>query len=155
MKRPSIYNAFGDKHSLYRAALEAFQARLNSGLGSLLEERDVKAALNHFFTRALDLYTSGEKPLGCFIFCTAPAEAISHPDVREDILEITTRTDKTLKTFFERAQKAGQFSLDTDPTVAAQVTQATLHSLALRSRAGQPRSTLNKMAQGAVGMICG
>ena len=38
--------------------------------------------------------------------------------------------------------------------IPAQLTQATLHSLALRSRAGQPRATLNKMARGAVEMIC-
>ena len=80
MKRPSIYNAFGDKQSLYRAALGDFQDRLNSGLGFLLVQQDTK--------------------------------------------------------------------------VAAQVTQATLHSLALRSRAGQSRPTLNRMAKGAVEMIC-
>ena len=155
MKRPSIYNAFGDKQSLYRAALDAFQERLNSGLGSLLEAGDVKFTLNQFFTRALDVYTSGETPLGCFIFCTAPAEAITHPDVRDDILAITTRTDKSLKGFFQSAQKTGRFPAETDPTAAAQLTQATLHSLALRARAGQPRATLNRMAKGAVDIICG
>jgi AcrR family transcriptional regulator len=154
MKRPSIYNAFGDKQSLYRAALGAFQDRLNSGLELLLEEQDVKVGLNRFFTRALDVYMMGETPLGCFIFCTAPAEAVAHPDVRDDILGITTRTDKALKTFFENAQHEGHFPTETDPRVAAQVTQATLHSLALRSRAGQSRSTLNRMAKGAVEMIC-
>jgi AcrR family transcriptional regulator len=154
MKRPSIYNAFGDKQSLYRAALDAFHERLNSGLGLLLVQQDAKVALNHFFTRALDVYMAGEPPLGCLIFCTAPAEAIIHPEVREDILEITTRTDKTLKIFFENARQAGHFSTETDAVIAAQFTQATLHSLALRSRAGQSRSTLNRMAKGAVEMIC-
>ena len=38
--------------------------------------------------------------------------------------------------------------------LAAQLTQATLHSLALRARAGQSRPSLNKMARGAVEMIC-
>ena len=79
MKRPSIYNAFGDKQSLYRAALGAFQDRLNSGPGLLLVQQDAK--------------------------------------------------------------------------VAAQLTQANLQSLALRSRAGQSRPTLNRMAKGAVEMI--
>jgi len=154
MKRPSIYNAFGDKQSLYRAALDAFQAQLNGGLKALAQESDLRKTLNLFFARALDVYMSGETPLGCFIFCTAPAEAIAHPDVRADILEITTNTDKVLKRFFESAQKTGQFPSTTDPMIAAQLTQATLHSLALRSRAGQPRTTLNKMAKGTVEMIC-
>jgi AcrR family transcriptional regulator len=154
IKRPSIYNAFGDKQSLYRAALRTFQCQLNGGMETLLQGGDLKTTLNQFFTRALDVYTSGETPLGCFIFCTAPAEAISHPDVRADIFAITTNTDKVLKGFFEGAQKTGQLPSGTDPMIAAQLTQATLHSLALRSRAGQPRTTLNKMARGAVEMIC-
>ena len=154
MKRPSIYNAFGDKESLYRAALAAFQDRLNVGLTMLAQESDLKIALSQFFTRALDVYTSGEAPLGCFIFCTAPAEAIAHPDVRADILAITTSTDKALKRFYDSAQAAGQLPQGTDPTVAAQLTQATLHSLALRARAGQLRTTLNKMARGVIEVIC-
>jgi len=154
MKRPSIYNAFGDKQTLYRAALEAFQAKLNVGLTGLRQESDLKSALGEFFTRALDVYTSGPTPLGCFIFCTAPAEAIAHPQVRADILEITNETDKALKCFFEGAQKAGQLPQGNDPMITAQLTQAILHSLALRSRAGQPRTTLDKMAKGAVDMIC-
>lgn len=153
MKRPSIYNAFGDKQALYRAALVAFQAQLNRGLETLAQESDPRAALHQFFTRALDVYMSGATPLGCLIFCTAPAEAIALPDVRTDILAITTHTDEVLKRFFETAQKAGQLSSGTDPMIAAQLTQATLHSLALRSRAGQPRSVLSMMAGGAVKMI--
>ena len=154
MKRPSIYNAFGDKESLYRAAIAAFQARLSAGLGSLQPENDLDKSLNQFFATALDVYTGGHTPLGCFIFCTAPAEAISHPEVRADILDITSGMDKALKRFFEDAQAAGNLPAQTDPLVAAQLTQATLHSLALRSRAGQSRSSLNRMARGAVEMIC-
>ncbi len=72
------------------------------------------------FRLYLDLFTAGETPLGCFIFCTAAAEAVAQ----------------------------------TDPMAAAQLIQATLHSLALRSRAGQSRATLNRMVKGAVDMIC-
>jgi len=155
MKRPSIYNAFGDKESLYRAALNAFKQRLFAGLSTMEEEDEPRKILERFFARALDVYTAGETPLGCFIFCTAPVEAITHPDVRADILEITGTTDKSLRRFFNQLKAAGKIQDDIDPLVAAQVTQAVLHSLALRARAGQPRSTLNKMARGAVEMICG
>ncbi len=154
MRRPSIYNAFGDKESLYRAALGAFQERLFAGLSTLQDGDEPRRILERFFTQALDVYTAGETPLGCFIFCTAPAEAITHPDVRADVRKITDTIDKTLSNFFASVKNTGHTQDDTDPLVAAQVTQAVLHSLALRARAGQPRSTLNKMARGAVEMIC-
>ena len=154
MKRPSIYNAFGDKEALYRAALNAFKAGLEDGLQELSAADDIEQALNHFFTRALDVYTSGATPMGCFIFCTAPAEAIAHPEVRNDMLAITSQIDHALARVFTAAQAGGQLPSSTDPVIAAQLTQATLHSLALRSRAGQSRSTLDAMARGAVKMIC-
>ncbi len=154
IKRPSIYNAFGDKESLYRAALGAFQERLSAGLSTLNYKDEPRKILMRFFAQALDVYAAGENHLGCFIFCTAPAEAITHPDIRTDIRTITDAIDKVLNKFFEGVKTAGQLQSDTDPLVAAQLTQAVLHSLALRARAGQPRSTLNKMSSGAVEMIC-
>ena len=69
MKRPSIYNAFGDKEALYRAALNAFRSGLEDGLEELSEAGDIEQALMRFFSRALDVYTAGETPMGCFIFC--------------------------------------------------------------------------------------
>ncbi len=155
LNRPSIYNAFGDKQSLYRAALSAFRMQLEGGLEALADGQELNSALRHFFATALDVYTTGEPPLGCFIFCTAPAEAITSKDIRADMLQIATQTDQALKRVFSRAQKNGQLPDDTDPLAAAQLTQATLHSLALRARAGQPRSVLNKMAKGAVEIILG
>jgi len=154
MNRPSIYNAFGDKQAIYRAALAAFRSQLDGGLEELAQGSEPRSALNRFFETALDVYMSGDPPLGCFIFCTAPAEAIVHPDVRADMLAIATDTDKRLKTFFTQAQKNGTFPIDTDAQVAAQLTQAILHSVALRARAGQSHALLRKFFRGAVEMIC-
>lgn len=155
MKRPSIYNAFGDKEALYRAALKAFHAQLKGGLEDLLKAKAIKPALNRFYKTAIDVYMTGETPLGCFIFCTAPAAAIAHPDVRADINAITDETDKALAQVFRRAQGTGQLSKETNPMIAAQLGQATLHSLAVRARAGQPQATLNKMARGFVDIVFG
>ena len=77
MRRPSVYNAFGDKESLYRAALGAFQKRLFVGLRTLEDKDDPRKILERFFTQALDVYTAGETPLGCFIFCTGGQKCVS------------------------------------------------------------------------------
>lgn len=153
MKRPSIYNAFGNKEALYRAALKAFQSQLNGGLEELSKAKAIKPALNRFFQTAIDVYMTGETPLGCFIFCTAPAETIAHPDVRSDLYAITTEIDRALKRVFSRGQETGQFSAQSDPMIAAQLGQATLHSLAVRARAGQSHASLSKMAKGIVETI--
>jgi len=154
MKRPSIYNAFGDKKSLYRAALRSFSDRLADGLAALAESTDPEVGLQQFFIGALDVYMSGEQALGCLIFCTAPAEMAVADDVREDILTITVDTDKALKRVFDDAQRSGRISAAADTLATAQMTQAILHSLALRARAGQSRATLNRMARHAAKVLC-
>jgi len=44
---------------------------------------------------------------------------------------------------------------DADPTALAKLASATLHTIALRARAGTPRAELEQLARQAVGVICG
>jgi AcrR family transcriptional regulator len=152
MNRPSIYNAFGDKEALYREALGRFAAQLSEGL-SLLEGGDPAKTLASFFSQALDVYMGDAPALGCMIFCTAPSAAITNPMVRGDLNRTVVEIDKAFETFFKSAYANHGAPEPLDAKSAAQMAQATLHSLALRARAGQSRSSLKKMARSAVTML--
>ena len=45
----------------------------------------------------------------------------------------------------------GEIARDADPTALAYLATATLHTLAVRSRAGLPRKELEALAQAAIG----
>ena len=154
MNRPSMYNAFGDKEALYRQALAQFAARLQFAVGQLFDaEPDLKKALQKFYSAALNEYFMETPPLGCIMFCTAPAEAIVHPEVRKDMKALLDEIDRVLDKKFQHAQQDGQYPPDADTKLAAKIAQAVLHSLALRSRAGEPRASLNKMVAQAVSLL--
>jgi len=154
MRRPSIANAFGDKQALYRAALARFSARMEREVTALLsDEPDVTKALRAFYDRALDVYFSSEPTPGCFVMCTAPVEAVAHPDLRADLKRIIVEIDTVLARRFERARHDGQLSEALDARSAAQLTQAVLHSLAIRARAGASRAELRRLARSAVKLL--
>jgi AcrR family transcriptional regulator len=156
MNRPSIYNAFGNKDAIYRAALEHFCGQLDQGINESLEaEPTLKKGLIRFYDQALDVYCSAEPALGCLMMCTAPAEALTHPEIKSELTSLIRRVDLKIENRIKQAIHDGEISADTDPRLSARVIQAVLHSLALRARSGESKSSLKKIARYSVNLTTG
>lgn len=155
MNRPSLYAAFGDKKALYLKSLERFSAELRQALGeALFEHKSLADALSHFYAGAINVYLSGEGPQrGCFVVCTAPAEAVANEDVRALLDNILMEIDVGLEARIKRAKAQGEISADADPAALAMLAGATMHSIAIRARAGAPRKALESLASQAVRLI--
>lgn len=151
MNRPSIYNAFGNKEAIYRLALAQFCGQLDLGIEQvLLDEPDLRKGLVKFYDQALDVYCGADPAPGCLMMCTAPAEALAHPDIKSDLLALITRVDAQLERHIKDAFQKGDLSASVDPQLAAKMAQGLLHSLALRARAGESKSSLKKLARYSV-----
>jgi AcrR family transcriptional regulator len=156
MNRPSIYNAFGNKESLYREALNHFIAGMREEVGRLVvAEPDLEKALLALYRGALEEYFAERPARGCFAFCTAPVEAIMHPEIRRDMKSLMTELDDILEAKFAAAQAAGNYPADADIRAAARVAQGVLHSLALRARGGEAKEPLLRMAEHAAATLGG
>ncbi len=154
MNRPSIYAAFGDKEAVYRHALEHFVAQMRRTVSeALADEPNLERALVKFYTNALDVYFGNAPALGCLVFCTAPAEAIQSPGVRGIVRRLIAELDDLLERKFADAQRAGRWPRHLDPGAAAKLAQATLHSIALRARAGESRRSLARFVRDAVPLL--
>ncbi len=156
LNKPSLYNAYGDKQAIYRQALAAFIAQVEQEVGAALASSpDLREALQAFFDGALAVYCAHEPPLGCFAICTATAEAVAHADIQKDLAGIIAGLDSMLTARFGAALDAGQLKATPTPRDRARLTQAVLHSLAVRSRAGEPRESLRELATQAIAIVCG
>lgn len=155
MNRPSIYNAFGDKETVYLRALGQFSARLKDAVGKrIATEPGLENALTRAYLSALDVYFSTHPARGCFMFCTAPVEALAHPEIQRQLKRALQELDGALEVRFRKAQKIGEYPRDIDAKHAAQMAQAVLHSLAIRARAGESKSSLRRMAKFAAAQLC-
>jgi AcrR family transcriptional regulator len=157
MNRPSLYGAFGDKHALYLRALTAYWDAGRSAMSeALAPERPLRLGLRRVYTIALDLYfPSRGQPRGCFLIGTATTEAMRDADVRATLAEALREIDEAFEARLRRAHEVGELAAAADPRILAQLASATLHTLALRSRAGATRAELEELADGVVALICG
>lgn len=154
MKRPSIYNAFGDKESIYRKAMAHFVSRMSADADqALFSEADLKTALREFYKNALEVYIGKPEQLGCFVTCTSPVEAASNITIRNDLRDVFARIDDVLEKRLLQAREDGQVASDFDVKTAAQLLHATLQTLALRSRSGEDPEALEQLYRAAVDML--
>jgi TetR/AcrR family transcriptional regulator, copper-responsive repressor len=135
MNRPSLYAAFGDKRDLYLKTLDYYREEGRAlARDALADHPTLRVFLKRFYGKALDLYLKGG-PRGCFSIGTAA-------------------TDSFLKHRIEKAKERGEIPRDADATALAYLATATLHTLAIRSRAGLPRKELDALVKAAIDVIC-
>jgi transcriptional regulator, TetR family len=155
MNRPSLKAAFGDKHDLYVKALGDYWERKFALMAEALAPgQPLGDTLMRAYDAALDIYFSGEgQPRGCFVVGTAVTEALEDPAVREIVSEGFTGLDARFRRRIEQAQAEGELSADADAEALALLASATMHTIAMRARAGRPREELRTLARKAVGAI--
>ncbi len=83
------------------------------------------------------------------MICTAPAEAPTNPVCRKILDQSLNAIDALFRRRLERERKRMRVSPSDLSVLAAQL-GATLHTLALRARAGWTRERLRRLASGAV-----
>ena len=150
--RPSLYTALGDKLSMYLRSLDHFKAALEQQLAASLDpSRPLAEGLLDFYVGGIDLYLSGgDQPRGCLAICTASTEAAEEPEIREALRTILDVMDNALEQRFAEALGPRRRS-DAKPLAA--MASATLHSLAVRARAGQRRDRLVSLASATANLL--
>ena len=156
MNRPSLYGAFGDKRELYIKSYEAYRDRARTRMGEVFGiDMPLRPMLERIYSIALDMYLSGKDgPRGCFTVMTATSEAVFDPAIREMVISGLVETDRFFGRIFKRAQERGELPASADPQVLAQLASATLHTIAVRSRAQVSRTELDAIVKGALDVIC-
>jgi TetR/AcrR family transcriptional regulator, copper-responsive repressor len=157
MNRPSLTAAFGDKHALYLKALrEYWELKFVAMRAALAGERPLDEALMRAYEVALSIYFSGDGDArGCFVVGTAITEAVGDPEIRSIAMAGLRTLDQYFEARLRQARDTGELPEDADPAALAMLASATMHTIAIRARAGASRAELRKLARQAVGVICG
>jgi TetR/AcrR family transcriptional regulator, copper-responsive repressor len=155
MNRPSLYAAFGDKRDLYLKTLEYYRDESRALAREVLADNPpLRVFLKRFYDRALELYL-GDGPRGCYSIGTAATVAAVDDKVRDFLADSMRTTDGFLTHQIEKAKARGEIARDADPAALGFLATATLHTLAVRSRAGLPRNELDALVDAAIDVICG
>lgn len=157
MNRPSLYGAFGDKRELYIKSYQRYREDARASMVEIFrQEMPVQQRLERIYASALNIYLSGETgPRGCFTVVTAASEAVGDPEIRAMVLEGLSELDKAFANCFRRAKEKGELPASADPAPLAQLASATVHTIAIRSRARVPRKELEAIVKAAIDVMVG
>jgi AcrR family transcriptional regulator len=156
MNRPSLYGAFGDKRRLYRKTLERYVEAGRQAMHEALDpSRPLREGLMRVYEGSLALYFPRRGAArGCFLIGTAVTEAVTDPGVRDILREGLRAFDREFEERLRQAQASGEIDPDADPATLTRIASAILHTLALRSRAGDPVESLRATARAGVDLLC-
>jgi AcrR family transcriptional regulator len=157
MNRPSLRAAFGDKHAIYLMALNEYWATHFAAMHEALEgDQALDKALLGVYDAVLSIYFSGgDGARGCFAVGTAVTEAVNDPEIRTIVAAGFHMLDADFEARLQWARETGELKKDADPSALAVLASATMHTIAIRARAGTSRDDLWKLALKAVSVICG
>jgi AcrR family transcriptional regulator len=149
LAKGSLYNAFGDKHSLYLRAFENYCAGAVAGFAAQLDGPDDTAAerLHHLVRDAADHSGSpAAPPVSCFL-AKATAERAA---LDQQVAAIAQRTFQRLEDLLEQSVSAA-LPHARDPRATARHVLVALRGFDALAAAGVDRSVLADAAESLIG----
>ncbi len=141
MNRPSLYAAFGDKHTIFLKSLTRYSTRMRAILISSLRANDLETALTDCFSQYIETFLSGQR--GCLAASVAVVEAVNDPEARAIVDGSIERLESALTKRLMRAASEGLFP-KSEAGRRGRLATAILHSLSIRARAGHSRDALRE-----------
>jgi TetR/AcrR family transcriptional regulator, transcriptional repressor for nem operon len=111
--RRSLYDTFGDKHSLFLKAMDRYGDKINAALaGGVKRSKTATEALQFIF--GYISHGDEESPSGCLMVNSAVELAVRDTDVDTKSTEAFTAAEKLLKEIILWGQRDGEFTSDYD-----------------------------------------
>jgi len=111
LHKGSLYQAFGDKHSLFVLALKRYLEKMRGDVGErLLHAKSPLDGLREGIHRMVDILDDGPHPMGCLAINALIELAPHDEEVRDITLDHMDRMRKTVTQVVRQAQDAGQIS---------------------------------------------
>ncbi|MFI6170290.1 TetR/AcrR family transcriptional regulator [Nocardia sp. NPDC051052] len=143
---PSLYAAFGDKATLFKAAVESFGAQYGNFIErALTEEPTAEAAMRRTLHEAAAEYTRADCPRGCLVI--SAGLNTNSGEVADMLGALRSRN---LGLFAERIQAdmdAGVLVTDDDAPTLARYIGTVLQGMSHAARDGASRAELAKVAE--------
>ena len=114
LRRGSLYNAFGDKHGLFVAALKRYEATVTEERIKRLSVPDPYKALEGFFDTLLAHLSEPSRPRGCLHTNTSLEFPNAPDEVLRTVAERTASIEGAIYAVLRRAQAKGMLDLTAD-----------------------------------------
>lgn len=145
--RQSLYNAFGDKHSLFVEAMKHYTCRNSQPLIDILRAPGSGVDnIRQVFEGAVSHLTSGDC-CGCLLTNSIIELAPHDDEVAEFVRSALNRVERALKDAVDLAVAAGEIPADTDSRAMARFLNSSLHGMVVLGKAAATKSALRDVVK--------
>lgn len=149
VSRQSLYDTYGNKETLYHAALRHYLGRSLERMRRVLaEKRPVREALAELFEGAIGAACEGNK--GCMMVNAMIERSRFDADVRALAQEHARNVQELLAARLAAAQRAGEIGRDRDPIALGRYLYHTMLAVGVASRALGDRDGLRETVRVAL-----
>jgi TetR/AcrR family transcriptional regulator, transcriptional repressor for nem operon len=143
VQRGSLYNAYGDKETIFLRAFDQYARQfLETAEHALSRGDDAGARLQNFLDVVIVNMTGGSPPRGCLTTRTALDAAMSSPEVRQRVQHLLRRLEQLVANAIGSSGKRTA----ADASRLARVVVTFTRGLAVMERAGYGRKQLKEAA---------
>jgi TetR/AcrR family transcriptional repressor of nem operon len=133
--RASLYNEFGDKHSLFIEALDRYRVARLTQLSDVLENGpSARAGIAAAMRGTVDLLWADGNRRGCLMVNSAAELAASDPAVATRAAEAFERTESAFRSALARGKRSGDFDANLNVRATARYLANTLTGLRLLAK---------------------
>jgi len=150
ISKPSLYAAFGDKESLFRAALDRYAAGPACYVAAALGKPTAREVAEQILRGAADLQTSSRNPGGCLTVNGAIASGDEAEPVRQALNAHRTAGVALLRRRFEQAKAQHDLPKDSNPASLARFVAAVVYGMAVLASGGASRKELESVIRTAM-----
>ena len=148
INRQSLYDTFGDKHSLYLQALDRYREVEGRKMFELLERPGpVKRALRQLFESVVERSLGEGERRGCFVGNATSELAGRCKATAEKSCSNMAAAEEALYRALLRGKREGEIKGVRDPRAVARFLYSSLQGLQLMSKATKDRKTLEDVVR--------
>lgn len=143
ISRQSLYDTYGDKHSLFLAAVDRYRANLQAQLREILASEDSPlAGIRAVFAWISQAVVETPEHRSCMMANSALELGQRDPEVRERVAEHLRQVEDVFHSTLERARELGELEADCDTRALARFLTNAIHGLGILARGGAPMPVL-------------
>jgi AcrR family transcriptional regulator len=147
---PSLYAAFGSKETLFREAVELYEASEGALALGALEAPTAREAVESMLRGNVADYTDPGKPPGCMIVLAATTGTVGNEGVRDFLAGQRRAGEEALRRRLQRGVDDGDLPPGTDAAALAAFVTTVQQGLSIQARDGAPRATLDAIVDQAL-----
>lgn len=154
LSRSSLYDTFGDKHTLFLAALDKYQTIEDAGMCERMGDRSSpKAAIGRLFATLIERIQQADAPRGCFML-TAMLELGAHdPAVAERAHAALQAGEHLLTALIAQGQHIGEINQRLSAQALARHLLNTVRGLQALAKIQPPPSHLQDVVRTALALL--